>query len=767
MDKRADQFLTVSPWQLIEQGFHPEHAQVAESLFALANEHMGVRGYFEEGYSGKRLLGSYFNGLYDYSQEPPQTAYKGVVTKQHFMVNAADWLATKITAEGEQLDLGKIDFSDFKRVLDMRTGVLTREFTWHLHSGKLLRLKFTRFLDMEEVTSAYQQITLAADSDLTLNVTLGINFDTKYGNGEYKYWQTLQASEDGNRLLGQTLTTKQQLACGQAISVQGAEYQESAQHLEKQCGRKYVLQLKNSQPVTINKHVINLVNKHPEHPVDLMTELQLKLDATKTDDFGQAVLHQAHWWQCKWQQIDIQIDGDPKNQQGIRFCLFQLVQTYRGLDPHDNIGAKGLTGEAYNGHAFWDTETGCLPFYLFTDPKAARSLLGFRYQTLPQARNRAKELDCLGACYPIATLNGDEASNLWQHASTQLQPSSGVAYAIWHYEQVTGDTQFLVDEGLEMLLEISRFLYSRGDYGQTSGSFGWFGVMGPDEFQVMVNHNQYTNIMNKHALEYTIATYRDLSKRDPETVANLAKRLNLLPSELDAWQRAAEHVLVLQDDRGIFEQHQGFFDLPHVDISKIPNRDFPLYDHWSYDRLFRNDMIKQPDVLMFLFLYDSSFSQAVKQANYDYYEPRTIHESSLSPSIHSVLAAELHEYDAAWRFFEFATRLDLDNYNRNTEQGLHTTSLASAWLNIVYGFGGLRSDGKQLALAPTLPKLWHGYRFTLTYRQSILHISVDAHGVHLRCDGPEVALQLYGKACVVAHTIRNYPIAEAFKQVGR
>ncbi|MBQ8080399.1 MAG: hypothetical protein IJ240_00720 [Clostridia bacterium] len=450
----------------------------------------------------------------------------------------------------------------------------------------------------------------------------------------------------------------------------------------------------------------------------------------------EALNAQREYWARYWSTSDIELEPSETadaaqvaaEQQGIRFCSFQLAQTYNGGSMQHNIGAKGLTGEAYNGHAFWDTESCCLPFYLFTNPEAARDLLLFRYQTLPMARERAKMLDCRGACYPIATLNGKEACSLWQHASLQLQPSTAVAYGIWHYVRLTDDREFLWAYGAEMLLEIARFLASRAGRGSRTGQYGFFGVMGPDEFHMMVNNNAYTNYMGQRTLLYAVETLQTMRQEQPERFAALREKTGLAENELDLWRTIADQMYIPLRPDGLIEQHDDFLNLPHTDIDAIPVSEFPLYEHWSYDRIYRTDMIKQPDVLMMLYLYNTSFTEDVKRVNYDFYQPRTIHESSLSPAIHSILAAELDKMDDAVGLFGFATRLDLDNYNRNTRDGLHITSIAMAWANIVYGFAGLRSDGEPLRFAPRLPERWKRLRFSILYKGRVIEIEMTQAG---------------------------------------
>jgi maltose phosphorylase len=290
-------------------------------------------------------------------------------------------------------------------------------------------------------------------------------------------------------------------------------------------------------------------------------------------------------------------------------------------------------------------------------------------------------------------------------------------------------------------------LVTRGQWGQRTGKFGFFAVMGPDEFQMMVNNNCYTNIMGKKTFEYTLKVINEIKTNAPAKLSDISRKLGLKSEELQRWKQMAENMFIPFDAAtGIYEQHDGFFNLPHIDIHSIPVTDFPLYHSWSYDRIYRNDMIKQPDVLMFMFLYNQEFSKEAKKVNYAYYEPRCIHESSLSPSIHSIFAAELGEKKQAYDFFKFSTRLDLDNYNRNTAEGLHLTSIAAAWMNIVYGFGGMRSDGDLLAFNPSIPVQWNEFSFKLVYHGSALKVKINNEYADFRIlKGSDQVIRIYGK----------------------
>ena len=731
MAKVADKYFLTDPWKVIEQGFNPQYARVSESVFALSNENLGVRGFFDEGGSVDSLRGAYTNGVYDLENLP--RSYRGIVDKTHFMIPSADWLMSSISVDGEVLDLGKVNFSDFVRELDMRSGTLTRSFVWHLKSAKDLRLSFLRFLDMRHGERAYQRITLEAlNFTGPVEVSSGISFDVLHEGRNACFWGNARTDITGNSCAVQSRT----LLSGQEVFAATLWDVPSAcrgKQQSKTASLETTLLLEKGKVLHLDKRVVILFDGTQGET--LWQNGQAALHKMAGVSLNRALEAQKAYWAEHWNISDVVIEPEDTNelaavavaeeQQGIRFCSFQMAQIYNGGSVRHNIGAKGLTGEIYNGHAFWDTEACCLPFYLFTNPAAAKALLMFRYNTLPQAINRAKMLDCEGACFPVATLNGDEACTLWQHASLQFQPSTAVAYGIWHYERVTGDLDFLWEYGVEMLLQIARLLASRVSQSSVTGKYGYYGVMGPDEFHVMVNNNAYTNYMGKRSLEYALETLRGMKNKRPEQYAALCKKNNLRDDELCTWEDIAANMTMPIKATGLIEQHDGYFDLPHIDIHAIPISEFPLYDHWSYDRIYRTDMIKQPDVLMLLYLYNASFSREVKRINYEFYEPRTIHESSLSPSVHSILAAELRRMEEATNFFGYATRLDLDNYNRNTGDGLHTTSIAMAWANIVYGFAGLRSDGDVIRFAPCLPARWSRLRFSLSYRGRILDLDMQ------------------------------------------
>ena len=737
MAKISKEYLTVHPWKIIEQGFHKNRDMVSESLFSLGNEYSGIRAFFDEGYSGPSLIGTYYNGIYEYG-EPIPNAYKGIAKRTHFTINSTNWVKARFEFQGEVLDLNKSEFKDFYRELDFRDGNYIRSFIWKV-KGTEISFKFERILNMKNCYQGAVRLTISSNQEISLKADFILDAGVIHW-GKKSYWNTINHNlkENEYNITCETLSTKQFIST--SMSLTGLDNQK-AEFVNKELIVHSDLHL-TKEPRVIERLVINLISKKECDPLKLKEESIKMLNQLKKRGFAGILEQNTHYFKKVFASSDIVIDGDIKNQQGIRYCLFQLEQAYHGYEKDNNIGAKGLTGEAYSGHAFWDSETYCLPYYLFTNKEAAKDLILFRYNTLEEAKLRAKDLDCEGACFPVATRNGEEACTLWQHASCQFQPSTGVVYALYHYMNIYHDDDFMNKYGLELLIEISKFLVTRGEYSSDKKHFGFYAVMGPDEFQLMVNHNTYTNYMAKKTFDYLLS----LKKENKYNFEKAEKKCGVNASFYRKIQKASKKMLILYDPKTkLFEQHDGFYKLPHLDVDKIKDEDFPLYAHWSYDRIYRNDMIKQPDVLMFMLLFNQDFTNEQLKANYDYYEPRCIHESSLSPSVHSILAAQLNKEKEAYKFFEFATRLDLDDYNNNTREGIHMTSIAAAWMNIVYGFGGFRSDKSLLSLSPSLPKKWKSYSFKLKLPSNLLEITVNKDSLIITNDGEPLAMRIYNK----------------------
>jgi maltose phosphorylase len=762
MPKTPMNYFHGDPWTIVEEGFDPAYQRISESMFSVANEFMGVRGYFEEGYSGDHLLGSYFNHLYEMMDIRHDQLFKGFVTQGAAMINAVDWLYTRLWVDGERLDLAKSVYSDFTRKLDMRRGVLDRDFVWQTATGKHLRVSFARFTDMQSTRLGCQRIVLEPlDFSGTVEVRVGLDFNTNYeigagwdqtGGGSrtgeiINFWKCLRkgAAGKGWAIQAETLRSGHQLFSGFYVRAD-QPIQEKLVEDVKFIGVDFALSVKKGVATTVDRIAVNDWAKTAD--VDLLWARGLELMRRHLGaTFDGLMAEHTAFWAKVWNVLDIEIDGDPSVLQGLRFSSFQTYQSYHGEDPDLNALCKGMTGEVYFGWVFWDSEIYSHRMMMFIDPPAARNLLLYRYHRLEQALTRAKQLDCEGARFPFATITGTEDSGTWQHVDLEIHSDVAVAYAIWHHDVILRDKEFLYREGIEMLLLISRYLASAGGWSPSKGDFGFYGVMGPDEFHMMVNHNCYTNVMGKKTFEFTLRVLDEMRTAAPELYQAAISKTDLKPEEPEQWARMAEKMRIPRDEStGVLEQHAGYFDLPHVDLEHFPADQIPIYKNWAYVKIFRFDMVKQPDVLNLMYFFSQDYTLEEKLANYEFYEARTIHESSLSPSLHSILALEVGKLEDAYTFFSYGARMDLDNYNRNTEQGLHVTSAAGVWASMVFGYGGMRTDSDVLIFAPTLPRQWRSFRFRVRYRGALLELRVDAEKVHLQLieGAAPVPVRLYG-----------------------
>ncbi len=742
--KTPEKYFKGDPWTIVEQGFDPNRNRISESVFSVSNEYMGVRGYFEEGYSGDKLQGIYFNHLYEMLPVTHDQAFKGMVTETPSMINAVDWLYTRIVVDGETLDLAHAKFSEFVRRLHMKNSLLERAFVWETGSGKRLRLNFERFTDLSLLNRGCQRVSITPlNFSGTIEITSGLDFDTLYeiaagwnqtqvggtqqsGSAPRNFWQVLRkGDEDGvGGIMARTRTSGQCLFSGFRVDVDNPLSMKRTEHAMR-IERQFTLLLEESTTRSFTKTVINHWSSVDKPDTVWTSGMKMAREHT-TVSWETALRDHGNAWERAWYTMDTEIDGDPELQQGIRFCTFQTYSTYHGASPYRNALCKGLTGEVYFGWIFWDSEIYSHRFLMFNNPEGSKKLLQYRYIQMPRALQRARDIQCRGARFPFSNIHGYEASATWQHCDLEHHQNVAVAYAVWHYVNVCGDREYLYTEGIEMLVQICRFHASVGGWSPRNGDFGLYGVMGPDEFHMMVNHNCYTNWMVKKFFLYALEVLDEMKRDAPREYRQLVDTVELSTEETASWRTMAEKMRIPCDEKsGVYEQHDGYFDLPHVDLKKLSVDDIPIYKNWAYIRIFRHNMIKQPDLLNLMYFFGHEFSREQKKANYEFYEPRTVHESSLSPSLHAILAIELGKMDDAYDFLRYAARLDLDNYNRNTEQGIHATASSGVWAIMVYGYGGMRSDEDMLSFYPRIPHQWNSYHFRVVYRGSTIDVVVE------------------------------------------
>jgi maltose phosphorylase len=438
-------------------------------------------------------------------------------------------------------------------------------------------------------------------------------------------------------------------------------------------------------------------------------------------------------WAKKWETTDVRIDGDVKAQQAVRFNIYHLNQTYCGDDARLNIGPKGFTGEKYGGSTYWDTEAYCLPFFLVSaDSAISRQLLVYRYKQLNKAIENAAKLGFTdgAALYPMVTMNGEECHNEWEITFEEIHRNGAIAYAIYNYIQHTGDQQYLLEGGFEVLLGIARFWKQRVHWTTHKQRYEMHGVTGPNEYENNVNNNWYTSYIANWCMQYTAECAQWISQNHPAEFQVLCNKTHFqLEQETQAWKHINDHLyLPYSDELGVFVQHDGFLEKELIPVQDLSPAQRPINQKWSWDRILRSVYIKQADVLQGLYFFEDQFNRDTHEKNFKFYEQFTVHESSLSPCVHSILAAKIGETEKAYEMYLRTARLDLDNYNNDTEDGLHITSMAGSYLSIVQGFGGLRIKNQTLYINPHCPNQWNGYGFQILLQNEPIKIEVSKSG---------------------------------------
>ena len=471
--------------------------------------------------------------------------------------------------------------------------------------------------------------------------------------------------------------------------------------------------------------------------------------------YEQLLQEQKDAWAKIWEMADIAIEGDVKAQQGIRFNIFQLNQTYLGKDERLNIGPKGFTGEKYGGSTYWDTEAYCIPFYMATkDQQVARNLLTYRYNQLEKAKENAQKLGFTNgaALYPMVTMNGEESHNEWEITFEEIHRNGAMIFAIHNYVRYTGDFSYIPEKGLEVMIAVARFWQQRATFSIPKNKYVILGVTGPNEYENNINNNWYTNYLAKWCIQYCMQMIDKVKDGYPEDYDRVMGLAGLHDSELMDWKEVAENMYFpYSEDHGVFLQQDGFLDKEIVPVSELEKTQRPINQKWSWDRILRSCYIKQADVLQGFYFFEDHFSHQELEKHFDFYEPLTVHESSLSPCVHSIQAAKLGRMEQAYDFYLRTSRLDLDDYNHEVEQGCHITSMAGTWMSIVEGFGGMRVIDDKLCFNPRIPEQWKAYSFKVNFRNQILKIEVAADKTSFLLEGTEpLEILLNGKAVEVA-----------------
>ncbi len=696
----------MNTWNIIIEGFNKADITKHESIFSLGNGAMGMRANFEEDYTGDTLQGSYIGGVY-YPDKTRVGWWKNGYPEYFAKVlNAPSWIGLHIKINGELLDLNTcLEVKNFRRQLNMKEGWYERSFTAMLPNQQEIQVKILRFLSLrydELGTLRYEITPITTEATIEIESYLDSGIKNSDANWDERFWNTLEISSEDNfaTILAETKKTRFKVHTfmqndlfidNEALSITPKENKK-----ENYIGLQYEVKVKQNQTFRIEKYGgYSRSNDYSTLPKSIALFDNL-LEKQKED------------WAAIWETSDIVIEGDEKAQQGIRFNIFQLNQTYSGKYAHLNIGPKGFTGEKYGGSTYWDTEAYCLPFYMATKgAEVARNLLMYRYNQLDKAIENAQKLGFTGgaALYPMVTMNGEECHNEWEITFEEIHRNGAIAFAIYNYTRYTGDESYIKDYGIEVLIAIARFWAQRVSFSAEKQKYVILGVTGPNEYENNINNNFYTNYLASWCLRYAA-----------EQVITLQKE-GITKEETQQWLHIAQNIYLPYSEKyGVYLQQDGFLDKDLKPVSAIPAEERPLNQHWSWDRILRSPYIKQADTLQGFYFFEDHFTKEELQRHYEFYEPFTVHESSLSPCVHSVLASALGKTDEAYTLYLRTARLDLDDYNKEVHEGLHITSMAGTWLSIVEGFAGMRVKNSELHFTPRLPKHWKSLSFKVIFQ---------------------------------------------------
>ncbi len=751
-------YIVKDEWKIIEERYVPEHNQITESLLSLGNGKMGQRANFEETYSGPTLQGSYVAGVY-YPDKTRVGWWKNGYPEYFAKVlNSCNWIGINVIVDGESLDLAKVkEVHSFRRELDMKQGLLLRRMDVTLSNGARLEINSRRFVSMhnDELGVIEYSIT-SKDYNGPIKIESYLDFDVVNQDSNYdeNFWDAEQSESEINNHYVQAVTKKTQYTVGVAmqnrliLDENGSDQKSTLTALPKKSIEAFNLDISEGSTVTVYKFV-GITSSMNYAAGDIKSKAKHIANQAGNYTFDELLANHTRAWSDIWDMCDIRIEGDVSAQQAIRFNIFQLYQTYTGQDDRLNIGPKGFTGEKYGGSTYWDTEAYCLPFYLSTaNEEVAKNLLIYRYKHLDKAIENAEKLGftCGAALYPMVTMTGEECHNEWEITFEEIHRNGAIAYAIYDYIRYTGDKSYLAEYGIEVLVAISRFWTQRVNWSERKGQYVMLGVTGPNEYENNVNNNWYTNYLATWCLEYTMEALNHVNSDNHARYEELIKKIDFPSGEVKKWQHIVDNMYYPKDEElGIFLQQDNFLDKELTLVSDLDPKHRPINQKWSWDRILRSCFIKQADVLQGFYFFEDHFDEESHRKNFEFYEPRTVHESSLSPCVHGILASKLGMEDKAYEMYLRTARLDLDDYNNDTEDGCHITSMAGTWLAIIKGFGGQRITEDQLSFSPSLPAQWNSLSFKIKFRKNLLEVKIEKDKTEINnLNGPAMELLLEG-----------------------
>ncbi len=748
----------VDPWALTETEFSVGDLGHTETIFTVGNGYLGMRANPEEGRDA-HTHGTYINGFHEtWEIEHAEDAF-GFAKVGQTIVNVPDAKLLKLYVDDEPLLLANADLEHYERSIDFRRGTLVRDLIWRTPGGKRVHVRSERMVSFThrhlamltfEVTMLDAAAPIVISSQL-LNrqdgedeyhvsaAALGEGADPRRARKfSHRVLTPQMQREEGNEIiLGYRCTnSKMTLACGVRHQFDTTCESETSTQISADLA-KAVLAVRATpgDPVRVTKYVAYHTSTGVP-AVELADRCSRTLERAEHDGVGALLEDQALWLEDFWARSDIEITGDDKAQQALRWNLYQLAQA-TARTHEQGVAAKGVTAGGYDGPYFWDSEVYVAPFLAYTDPEAARKLIRFRWHMLPAARARAVVLSERGALYPWRTINGQEASAYYAAGTAQYHINAAVVYALRRYLEATGDVEFMAREGAEILVQTARLWADLGFYGSNGdGSFHIHRVTGPDEYTTVVNDNFYTNVMARFNLRYAARTVRLLAEWNPTAFDAVRRRTELDLGELDAWDAAADAMFLPYDEElGINPQDSAFLELEQWKWADVGDDKYPLLLHFHPLVIYRHQVLKQADVVLAMFLRGEHFSTEHKRRNFDYYDPITTGDSSLSACVQAIVAAEVGYDDLALDYFDRALYLDLSDSHGNTADGVHIASCGGVWAGIVNGFAGMVDHGNSLSFAPRLPAKWERVSFHLLRHGALLRVDVERDGCTLAVVG--------------------------------
>jgi alpha,alpha-trehalose phosphorylase len=745
----------VDPWRLVETEIDHGDLGLTESLFANGNGYLGMRANPSEGREA-HSHGTFVNGFHEtWPIQHPEMAVGFAETGQT-IVNVPDAKLMKLYVDDEPLQLLEADLEHYERVMDFRTGVSHREVVWTTPAGKRLRVRSERMVSLEHRHLAvlrFEIEMLEGAAPVVISSQLLNRQD-----GEDEYHVSSAALGEGidprrRRIFPERVLTPQlqdhapgragggvvlgyrcahsgmTLACAYRHEIEtGCEYEAATSVGPDLAKTVFTLDVHEGDTVRITKYVSYHSSRGIPAP-ELADRCRRTIDRARRTGVPELKAQQAAWLDGFWHRSDVVVEGDDAAQQAIRWNLFQIAQN-TARTHEQGLAAKGVTGGGYDGHYFWDTEVYVLPCLAYTNPDVARKLLRFRWRMLDAARARAAQLSEGGALYPWRTINGEEASAYYAAGTAQYHINAAVAYALEKYMIATGDTDFLAEEGAEILVETARMWAGLGFFEHNGGErFRIHGVTGPDEYTTVVNDNLYTNVMARFNLRFAAWAIGFLAEWDPVAHAALLRRTGCTEEEVDGWERAAAAMHLPYDEAlGIHPQDESFLDREPWDFANTPSEHYPLLLSYHPLVIYRHQVLKQADVVLALYLRGQHFSREQKRRNFDYYDPITTGDSSLSACVQSIVASEVGYEALAYEYFEQSLYLDLADTHRNTVDGVHIANAGGVWAALVHGFAGMVDTGQHLRFSPRLPAAWTSMRFRVQRHGCEVLVSLDPDG---------------------------------------